>query len=160
LISQLQRVQEEREHDNRELQARISHLEGREKALTGQVTWAQELLKKGKGEDMATLLSDNQTLQDKILELEGNLAAKAEELATLREKVSDRALYCNQTKGAAAAATLPRSFPLDKESQAKRNLLHQAKSRSYTQLAATRTKSRSYTQLAATGTKSRSYTLV
>lgn len=95
LIAQLQRVQEEREHDINELQARISFLEGREKALMSQVAWTQDLLKRGKGEDMAIVLHDNSSLQERLMELEGKLSAKEEEISILWEKLSDTATYTN-----------------------------------------------------------------
>ena len=132
LIAQLQRVQEEREHDIRELQARISYLEGREKALMSQVAWTQDLLKRGKGEDVAIVLHDNNSLQERVMELEGKLAAKEEEAIGLWEKLSDTATYTNTTR---------RSTLVRRNTEPPGSLQQEPATRSNTQPQATRSKS-------------------
>lgn len=73
LLVKVQRLQEEREQDVRDLQERIDYLEKRESKLLAEVQLLQRVRE---GEGVAVLLEENQKLKDMVDELEKLLATQ------------------------------------------------------------------------------------
>ena len=77
LMIKIQKLQEEREHDVRELQERIDYLEKREAKLLAELEWREEVVRRMKGgEGVAMLMQENQKLRDMVDEMEKLLATQ------------------------------------------------------------------------------------
>lgn len=77
----LQAIEEEREHDVRDLQERITFLEKREVKLLEELDWWEEAMKKVKGgETHVAMIKENQRLREKLQEAELVLAEKERQL--------------------------------------------------------------------------------
>lgn len=95
LASQLRSVEEERDHDVKELQERITFLEKREQDLQAELEWTQQVLRGENGGETTAILTENTRLRKKIEQLEISLLSKEKQLKE-REMGSPHDRVCGQ----------------------------------------------------------------